>query len=141
VEIKILDLQAVTYGNPCRDLLEVLYYSTSGETREQTPAFLNLYHDTLVATACSLGVTLEYSYQDFQKDVDELEEYGFLMSMIGIPLMLADKADVPDYTKTDLDTEGLIKLTEQQLLSKGNAVMMQRIVEVVEDMVRLGVLL
>ncbi|CAG0902233.1 unnamed protein product [Darwinula stevensoni] len=85
VGIRILDLQDVAYGNPCRDLLEFLYCSTSKETRKETPAFFKLYYDTLVATAQSLGITLEYSYQDFQKDVEEREEFGFLMAMLGIP--------------------------------------------------------
>ncbi|CAG0895739.1 unnamed protein product [Darwinula stevensoni] len=140
VEIKILDLQIVAYGNPCRDLLYAFYTSTSREVREQTPAFLQLYHDTLVATARSLGLVLDYSFQDFQKDMEAHEEYGFIMAMFIIPIILAEKTEVPDFTMTDMNTDEMMRLREQQLFSGGTPAIKQRLVEVVEHMVQLGVL-
>ncbi|CAG0895737.1 unnamed protein product [Darwinula stevensoni] len=140
VEMKILDLQIVAYGNPCRDLMFALYCSTSREVREQTPDFLKLYHDTLLDTAQSLGLVLDYSFQDFQKDMEAHEEFGFFMAMFIIPIILAEKPEVPEYVTTDLNPDKMMRLREQQLFSEGTATIKQRLVEVVEHMVQLEVL-
>ncbi|CAG0895146.1 unnamed protein product [Darwinula stevensoni] len=139
VEIKIFDLQIVAYGNPCRDLMHVFYSSTSKETRKQKSAFLKLYHDTLISTTNNLGVVLSYSYEDFLKEIEDHEEFGFLVAMFIIPVILAEKEDIPDYTKTDLDVDEFIRLREQQLFTRGSSVIKQRLVDIVERMVEIGV--
>ncbi|CAG0895145.1 unnamed protein product [Darwinula stevensoni] len=139
VEIKILDLQIVVYGNPCRDLMHALYTSTSKETREQMPALFKLYHDTLISTTNSLGIVLDYSYEEFEKEIAGYEEFGFLLAMFVIPIIMAEKKDIPDFTKTDLNMDELVRLREQQL-AKGSSAIKKRLVDVVEHMVEIGVL-
>ena len=140
VEVRLLDLQMIRLGNPSQDLLHALYTCTSRSIHRDQTEFYKIYHQSLMRHCEALGIHLDYTFESLLEDVEANREFGFFMAVFQIPVILMEKGDAPDLTKTDMDPETMLQMREKSLFSRTNVVVKQRMLELVDDMVASKVL-
>merc|ERR1719347_842338 len=91
----MFDLQIVKLGNPTLDLAYFLFSSTTAETRAD-PSLLTEYHEKLLSNIHTLGESLDYSLQDLESDYKHSKILGFFFALRALPMVLAEKEDMPD---------------------------------------------
>ncbi|CAG0895144.1 unnamed protein product [Darwinula stevensoni] len=135
-EMRILDLQLLSLGNPIRDLVNIFYCSVDSTVRVTMEKHLKSYHETLLASTKELDLSLDYPYPTFYQDFLSLREFGFLQAAMVVPIFLSQ--DIPDMEKEDLTMERFGDVHGASIDSED--LVKQRLLDVVREMVKGGVI-
>ena len=149
---KLIDLQISIYSNITTDLVYVQYNSMSAATRKaHEPQLLQAYYDTLWNTLDALETPglrkQDYTYEEFLKDVQISREYGFLISVVFIPTLLAPPGDLPDFDTLGEGAESQNAIMEDFLENRKAKVeqgvsplVKERLIGMLEEMITYGVI-
>ena len=97
---RFVDYQFCYFANPAQDLQFFLYTSPSLNLLQKHSVLLEQYYNTLHSTFTSLGrADLCPSLQQFHKQLDKLGRYAVLVACTGLPIVLANQTNIPDFEK------------------------------------------
>jgi len=146
LEVKLIDLQGVTEGDPMVDLAKFIYNSTTSTFRRNHLTFLlTLYHDTFMEI-CD-GVRVEppqgFNLHEIQRRFHRSKVFGFTTCMMGLPFILNEPKDA-----TDLDgmcqMESVQELYAELAKSSNNvrksSIFNMRVLDLVQDLYAEGVI-
>ena len=84
-QIALLDWQGTRVNCPAYDVVYTIYSSTLPEIRKvELTNWLKIYHDQFCSDLKAFGYASEnvYPFSKFQKDFDDLFEFGFLHGIL-----------------------------------------------------------
>lgn len=108
--VKLLDFQLVSNGNPVYDLCYCLYSGSSEETLGNLDDYLQIYHSSLTDTLKEFGLDSEqmYPWSKFKEEWKNFSKLGFFFGVLVWRTKLVDKNHIPDLTVE----EGNIKVSD-----------------------------
>jgi hypothetical protein len=144
--IRLLDFQLIRYGSLANDVAYFIFTSTNEELRdEHYENLLQIYHKSLCDFITRLGSDGEnlFKYNDFKKQMKKFGRYGLLMSVMVVPIIVAQAVDLPDMDKVAKDMAenkgAAIEMMNMDTVSSGTEqAYKKRITGVVRDIIRLG---
>ncbi|KAK7866692.1 hypothetical protein R5R35_003233 [Gryllus longicercus] len=106
VEMKFIDFQTIRYASPAIDLSLLLCMNSTHELREKHfHELLKVYHTSLRKTLAALLGKPEgelhpcYNFETFLADFRRHAVYGYIITVMFLPVMFADPADLSELVK------------------------------------------
>jgi hypothetical protein len=82
----------------------------------------------------------DYTFETLLKEYQSLSEIGLITSMFVLPIIMAERDDVPDYDTADMSTDDFKVMAGGVMNSKSAGKIKVRFVDIVEEMIAAGVL-
>ncbi|XP_013188551.2 uncharacterized protein LOC106133389 [Amyelois transitella] len=101
-EVILIDYQLIQYGCPINDFFYFIFGATDREFRRAHLEDLkNIYHDSLTKFLkyFDMDVNLYFSRKTFDRLYKERLDYGLLLAVWFLPILLVDGEDIPDFSK------------------------------------------
>lgn len=84
------------YACPLTDIMYFVYLCTDIQFRKRhLQDLLDLYYKTLriVLTGCDIDISLKYPREEYDKDIQEFMNYGFICALIELKMMTVSPED------------------------------------------------
>ncbi|XP_014368553.2 uncharacterized protein LOC106718866 [Papilio machaon] len=133
LDIVPLDYQGCQVSSPLRDLMYFIFSGSDGAFRARYyRQLLDFYYTELSKALRRLHVDPEkiYSREDFEYELELMQPYGLIMGVMLLPVVTVHEENAPDMTSSNFDDFAVTP----------NEICAQRLNEVVEDFIELGVL-
>uniref|UniRef100_A0A182JA39 CHK kinase-like domain-containing protein n=1 Tax=Anopheles atroparvus TaxID=41427 RepID=A0A182JA39_ANOAO len=107
--IKLIDWQLSRYGSPVLDLVYFIFNCTDEEFRAHSyQRLLSIYYNSLSEHLHNLGGNVDelYPRSAFRDQLKRFGRYGFLMSLMVLPIICTPNDELPD---TDETMEAMMK--------------------------------
>jgi hypothetical protein len=137
----------VRYCHPTVDLAAFLLCNLESSVREAHAGDLvSLYYETMASVLDHLGTPgwsrQTYTVHDFERDVGDAWEYGFLTACWLLPLILAEEDERTNFFDGDDDkrVEQAFDGYEEKLAKGVNANVARRCMDVLEFGARMGII-
>ncbi|KPJ00871.1 hypothetical protein RR46_01350 [Papilio xuthus] len=133
LDIVPLDYQGCQISSPLRDLMYFIFSGTDGVFRARYyRQLLDSYYSELNKALRRLHVDPEkvYSKEDFEYELELMQPYGLIMGVMLLPVITVHEENAPDMTKS----------TFEDFAITPNEVGAQRLNELVEDFIEMGIL-
>jgi hypothetical protein len=102
------------------------------------------YYSELFRVFEALGSSLtrnEYPFKKFLAEYKSVAEIGLITAAFILPIIMADKEDIPDYDKGDISLDGFKDMSDDVMKkSKSADKIKRRFADVVQEMVDAGVI-
>ncbi|XP_013137149.1 PREDICTED: uncharacterized protein LOC106102271 [Papilio polytes] len=133
LDIVPLDYQGCQSSNPLRDLMYFIFSGSDAAFRARYyRQLLEFYYSELCKALRRLHVDPEevYSKEDYEYELELMQPYGLIMGVMLIPVITVHEENAPDMTASKFEDFAV----------KPNEVGAQRLNEVVEDFIKMGIL-
>jgi len=149
--VVLIDFQIASYASPALDLAFFLDSSTTGELRRMhLPHILTMYHTIFIHTLESLGVSVDFSYEDLLEDFRKAKLHGLNFALTALPTILAenkeDMFDPEEWMKTLNEEDDEVKnqklkemIGQQNTNYNANDAMGERVKDLVDEWIEAGV--
>jgi len=143
VEVCLLDLQMVRYSSVGIDLNYFLFTSFDGPVRSKyLDTFLETYHNAYKG-CLPPNKTCHFTQQELRSEYENNKMYGFLMSLMVLPLTVSTGDDVPDFE--GVSEENLAAKMEEYETDRLNVmtnhpVFQPRFKDIIDDVIAAGIL-
>jgi hypothetical protein len=145
LQIKLLDFQECRYGVVLTDLPYFLYTSTEKTVRSKHQEMLeNDYYNELFRVLEILQSKLtkeEYPFDALLADFKNLLEVGLITAAVFLPIIMAEKDDVPDHHHGgDISVQQFKDMANVVANSETAEKIKTRFADVVQEMINAGVI-
>ncbi|XP_063828370.1 uncharacterized protein LOC135077727 [Ostrinia nubilalis] len=106
-EVILLDYQHAFYGCSIIDFIYFIIAGTDQDFRRNHLEHLkDVYHNTMAKFLSYFGIDIEKHYprKEFERLFKERLDYGLMVALWLLPVILANIGEIPDVTKIDLST-------------------------------------
>merc|ERR1719334_1344809 len=93
-DIIFIDFQLMYYGSPAMDVAYFMAASATGKMKkEYKDHILTFYHTTFMLSLEKLGITADYSYEDFLEDYKKALIWGMNFAVTTVPQVCSENTD------------------------------------------------
>ena len=112
IKVMLLDWQMCHWGNPIRDIMYLIYSSTSYKLRkEYLDEILRIYHSTFIEIATALNNRAIYwNYENFMKEIDCYSFMGFAYGVTLPQIFLSENISIISGAKVPVPSPAEMKI-------------------------------